>query len=91
MSKTVRIKVYKFDELSEKAKEKAISDQIDYEVQFVGQDGESNPYWSLYEEMERMQTPWFLGQEIYKRYKDDIIQTLKDAERDYLENGTIYS
>lgn len=88
MSKTIRIKVYKFDELNAKAKEKAISDQIDLEAGEMMD--EHSPYYYLWEEMDRLQTPWFLGQEIYKKHKDDIIATIKLNKSFFYKDGRFY-
>ena len=66
MARTVRTKVYKFSELSEPAKEKAISDHIQFEIEIMNED---SWLWYCAEKMEEMQTPWFLGEYIYEKRK----------------------
>jgi hypothetical protein len=56
---------------------------------------EDSPYYDLAVEMERMKTPWFLGQEIYYEYKNSIIETIKlnwlfDSEGEILPLTTYY-
>jgi hypothetical protein len=86
------VNLYSFDELSEKAKEKAICDHIEFEIYEIGMredDEEMNPYWEYAQQMERMQTPWFLGQLIYEKAKDMIIDTIKANEYLFFENGEL--
>jgi hypothetical protein len=90
--KTKTINLYSFDELSDKAKEKAICDHIEFEISEIGarkDDEECNPYWQYAKEMERMQTPWFLGQVIYQKAKDQIIETIKANGYLFFEDGKL--
>lgn len=72
--KTVQITLYEFDELSMEARDRAISDQINFEIETMNED---SPYYETALKMEEMKTPWFLGQEIYYADKDSIIETIK--------------
>lgn len=65
--RTIRIKAYKFDELSKEARDKAVSDHVDFEVEMMD---ETSPCVAL--EMEKMQAPWFLGQTIYHERREEI-------------------
>lgn len=67
-------KGYDIDELCEEARNKAINDTINFEIEVMDED---SPYYHCAEEMERMQTPWFLGEKIWSDHKVDIIETIK--------------
>ncbi len=61
--RTLRIKLYKFDELTPEAQDKAIANHINFEVEVMDED---SPFYYLAKEMDKMQTPWFLGEAIYE-------------------------
>ena len=65
---------YEFDELTPELQMKAINDHIEFEIEVMN---EESPYYDCAVEMEKMQTPWFLGEAIYDAYKQDIIDTIK--------------
>ena len=50
---------------------------------------ESSAFWDLWQEMERMQTPWFLGQAIYERDKQYIIDTIESNEYEFTKDGKL--
>lgn len=85
--RTIRTKVYKFDELTPEAQDKAICAHIDFEIQVMNED---SPYWYLVEKMEKMQTPWFLGQAIYEEEKEHVAETIRINEYEFLKDGTFY-
>ena len=80
--------IYKFDELSEEAKEKAISDQIEFEVENYYVNINDNFKDSI-EKAEKLQTPWFLGSIIYEDHKDDIIDIIKIYDYGFFEDGDL--
>jgi len=80
--------IYKFDELSEEAKEKAISDQIEFEVENYDVNINDNFKDSI-EKAEKLQTPWFLGSIIYEDHKDDIIDIIKIYDYGFFEDGDL--
>lgn len=82
--KTKIINLYTFDELSNEAKEKAISDQIEFEIEIMDED---SPYYKYAIEMEKYQTPWFLGSEIYHNEKESLIETIKINEYTFTSEG----
>lgn len=85
---TITINIYTFDELSDEAKEQAISDHIDFEIETAGdKDSYLQP---AFDEAERLHTPWFLGSIIYEKFKDQIIETIKLNEYEFYANGKIY-
>lgn len=84
------IQVYTFDELSEDAKLRAISDHIEFEIEDANvRNWEHVPYSCCADKMERLQTPWFLGQCIYDDHKEQIIDTIKANEYEFLANGKL--
>ncbi len=83
---TIRTKVYDFSELSDKAKEQAISDQIQFEINTMN---EQSTYWQCAVEMERMHTPWFLAECIYEN-KESIIETIEANEYEFTETGKLF-
>ena len=79
--------VYKFDELSDKAKKVAILEHINFEIDTM--DKESF-YWPIAVRMEKMKTTGFLAETIWDECKDDIVETIKVNEYEFKENGIIY-
>ena len=64
---------YEFIDLSEDIQNKVIDEQINFEIDLMDED---SPYFYLLEQMEKMQTPWFLGQSIYEKHKKDLIENI---------------
>jgi len=83
---TKTINLYSFNELSEQAKEKAICTHIDFEVEVMSED---SPLYEYALQMEKMQTPWFLGQMIYEKAKQTIIETIELNEYLFTEDGKL--
>lgn len=65
---------YEYADLSQDIQDKVLNGQLEFEMEVMN---EESPYWYLAEEMNKMQTPWFLGQEIYARHKEDLIETIE--------------
>lgn len=84
--RTIRIKLYKFNELSKQAQDKAISDHIEFEIEVMSK---KSPYFYLAEEMDRMRTPWFLAGEIYKHHFASICQTILLNEYEFTKDGKL--
>ena len=82
-----RIMAYEYDDLSQDAKNYVIDEYIDFEIQVMDED---SPYYYLAQEMERMQTPWFLGQEIYHKHKADIEETIRINNYLFDEDGKMF-
>ena len=85
--KTIKVKVYKFSELSEIAKMKAISDQINFEIEVMN---ENSLYYELAVLMEKNKTPWFLGEEIYHHYKEKIEEILEINDYWFCADGSFF-
>ena len=80
--------LYKFNELRPETQEKAVCGQIEFEIKVMDP---SSPFYHCAEEMQKMQTPWFLGEAIYDEHKKDIIKIIKADENNnwFFENGEI--
>lgn len=81
------INIYTFDELSNEAKERAISDHINFEIEVAGKDSYIYP---AIEEADRLQTPWFTASIVYEMFKDSIIDTIKINRYEFTADGKIY-
>ena len=84
--KTKTINLYSFSELSQGAKEKAIHEHIDFEIDMMDKD---SPYYDFALEMEHMQTPLFLHETIYVNAKQSIIDTIEANDYYFDENGNL--
>lgn len=78
--------VYKFNELHEDSKRKAINELIQFEIENMN---EQHPLYTYALEMERMKTPWFLAEVLLEKEKDWFIETLEANDYDFLKDGTI--
>lgn len=85
--------IYRFDELSPEAQEKAISDHIEFEIEtygyWQGEKLEDNPIHDSVLKSERLQTPWFLGEIIYEDNKEYIIDTIRANQYGFFEDGSL--
>jgi hypothetical protein len=87
MSRTVRTKVYKFSELSEKAKDRVIEDRINDMVQY-----EWAEFKKAIDMSERMQTPWFTGSYVWEYCGKGIVAALtEDQECKYTKDGKYFN
>lgn len=77
---------YEYADLSKEVQDKVLNEQVEFEVEVMDDD---SPYKYLADEMEKMQTPWFLGQEIYSKHKEDLIETIKINNYLFDEDGEI--
>ncbi|MDA3781152.1 MAG: hypothetical protein PF487_13145 [Bacteroidales bacterium] len=77
---------YEYTDLSEDVKNKVMSDQIQFEIDIMDED---SPYYYLVLKMEKMQTPWFLGEVIFENHKNDLIETININNYLFTEDGDI--
>lgn len=87
---TKEYKIYKFDELSEDSKNKAVSDYIDFlldTTDFEKLNKNTNLYKAV-RKAEEMQTVWFTKDYVWDYCKRDILKNVKKDE--YYENGIVY-
>ena len=88
---TKKYQVYKFAELSDKAKEKAISDHIEFWLETMDYEQGSDGFKQAINESERMQTPWFVGSYVYDYCKDEIVDEILLNDYDFLRDGSIFT
>jgi hypothetical protein len=88
---TKTYQVYSFDELDEKAKEKAINCEIGFWVEVFDGDEENTPAPILkaFKKADAMQTPWFTGSYIWEYAEEIITDGCKQCK--YLADGSIFS
>lgn len=87
---TKEYEVYKYNELSEKSKTKAINDYIKELIEvmpFEELPHESN-FYKAYKECERMKTPWFIAEYIYEYCKKELEEDLNQCE--FLADGELF-
>ena len=82
-------KVYKFDELTDRAKEEAISDHINFMLEVIQYENASDNFKKTIDKAEAMQTPWFTGSYIYEYCKDEVIENIKINEYEFTEDGKL--
>ena len=82
--------LYKYRELTDKAKEKAMSDLIELWISTIPIDtvSHNSNYYKAYKKCEEMRTPWFFGSYVYDYCKNQLEKELKSLE--FLVDGTVY-
>lgn len=87
---TKTFNLYEFEELSEKAKEKAIDDYINSEIEMGTLIQKCQVFFKdAIDEAERLQNPWLLQSIIDEKYKDEIINTMKINDYLFFKNGDL--
>ena len=86
--RTITINLYTFDELSDEAKEVAIKDAIEFEIEFMN---ENSPYCKYAEEMKQMKTPWFLAETLYNNEKESISESLRINDYTFENTGVMHN
>jgi len=84
---TKTIDLYKYDELNQVAKDRAMADLIDAEIEMMD---ENSPFYPACEEAERLRVPWFLGSIIWEKYESTLVDILRHVSAEYLEDGEFY-
>ena len=79
---------YEYSDLNNDAKKRVLSEQIDFEIEIMD---EESPYYYCAIEMERMRTPWFLGEMIYEKHKNDLIETIEINKYLFNKHGKMLS
>lgn len=86
--KEVPIKVFTYEELDEKAQNRVVNDAIGCLIEFTPLEQASPAFKKAYDEAERMQTPWFLGEMLWDYAKDEIMEFIHQSE--YYSNGRVH-
>ena len=87
---TVTTKVYKFNELSKKAKDRAIVEHIQFWIETIPYEEMAGNLKKAVNEAERLQTPWFTHEIVYDYCKDEVIDEIKLNDYDFTIEGNIY-
>jgi len=82
-------KVYSFDELTEKAREVAINDHIEFMLETTEYEQGSDNFKKAIQKAEDMQTPWFAGSYIYEYCLHEILADIEANEYEFTEDGRI--
>lgn len=89
--RTVRIKLYKFSELSKEAQQFAIDKHIDVMLNYEDEYHYLN--WPAYKKAidraNELQTPWFAASYIWDYCKDGILDALNERD-DFTNTGSIH-
>jgi hypothetical protein len=86
---TRRNNLFKYDELSQDAKDTAISNEIAYFIDCVNYDDMSDAMRKACDKAESMRTPWFVGEYIYDYCKEEIEDCMRFNDYDFLPNGKV--
>jgi hypothetical protein len=84
----IKLNTYKFNELSEHAKERVIDSEIKFLLEVCSYENMSKNMRKAVDKAEEMMTPWFTGSYVWEYCKAEIIRDCKQYE--YLENGDIF-
>ena len=83
---------YEYNETPKDIQDEIVNDFIQFEINTIHsavQNDEEHPLLYLVEEMEKMQTPWFLAEVIWEKEKDYILGIIEANEYLFDEEGDI--
>jgi hypothetical protein len=80
--------VYKFDELNQAGQDKAISDFIDFMLECTREEDASENFKKAVRHAERLHTPWFTGSYVLDYCRDEILETMRLNDYDFLYDGS---
>lgn len=86
---TIEKTVYKFEELSQEAKDTAINNEINFTLEMFDYEQQSDGLKKAIDKAEAMQTPWFTGSYVYEYCLDEIIANIKLNDYEFDEAGNI--
>ena len=77
---TKEYEVYKYNELTDDAKNKAMSDYIEslIEIMPFEEFSHDSNFYKAYKKAEEMKTPWFIGEYIYEYCKEELERDLNE-------------
>lgn len=91
---TKTFKVYTFDELSKRAQDQAVTNEITMMLEIYSEDesaGTSENLKKAVHKADAMQTPWFTGEYVWEYCKDEILRNLREYYGEgFLEDGSWY-
>ena len=86
---TKEYEVYSYDELLPVAKDKAVSDYIQFLMDVIPYEQLDGNLKKAVDKAEDMKTPWFTASYVWEYCKDEIIEGCKQYE--YLNDGSIFN
>lgn len=86
--KTIRTKVYQFNELTKEAQDKALCWFI--EILMMGEIPEDSPYMPAITKNEKNQTPWFIPETLFHEHRADLIADIEANEYDFTKDGNCF-
>jgi len=93
--RTVRIKVYRFSELSEQVQNRLFNQRVKEMIEYEREEHYNNwpQFKKAIDKCERLQTPWFLQEYVWDYCGDAIMELLRseDNEREYYKDGRVFS
>lgn len=89
--RTIRIKLYRFSELSKEAQDKAVNTRINNMIKYEYQDHYENwpEFKRAMDTAEDMKTPWFAGSYVWDYCKDIILEQLNDTYFEFTKDGKL--
>ena len=88
---TKEYKVFEFDELSEEARERAISDHIAFWLEIIPYEEATGNFKKAIDKAEKLRTPWFTGGYVYDYCKEEVIEEIKLNGYTFTADGKIFS
>jgi len=83
--------VYKYDELSQEAKDQALENEISFYIECIDYKEMSELMKKAVDTANRMLTPWFTGNYIYDYCKQEIEDTIRINDYWFTADGVIFS
>ena len=87
---TTKTKVYKFKELPEEAKQKAIDDQIHAWIEVIPYEEATGNFKRAINKAENMRTPWFISSYVYDYCLNELIDEIELNDYDFTIDGKIF-
>lgn len=87
---TKKYKVYSFDELSDKAKEKALEQEIEFWLEINYEDLPKCIKTAI-DKVEKIHPHWFTGSYIYQECQKFLVDTIRANKYQYLESGEFFN
>lgn len=86
---TRKYNLYKFNELSQEAKDKVINNAIQFFIEAVDYSQMSPDMQQAVDRADKMQTPWFVGSYIWEYCKAEVMDFINLNPGEYLSDGSI--
>ena len=84
----IPVECYKFDELSEDAKQFAIEETINFILECFDYEEQSENIQKAIDEAEKMRTPWFTGSYVWDYAEEEVLSLCQNNE--YTKDGRLF-